>query len=376
MHSASTATHRLPLAAALALGTLVCAPLGAQSIDSTAALRAACEESAGHVVFLNGTTKITSGARPPASEPVASGCTLVLGPDSSFETEAVSLSFAGAFVVQSPHKAKLKLARSFVSATSIDVNLSGTGSDIETNLSGLRAVAGSLSIALGDEAKLTVIERLLPGPENALASTGTVQIRGGRKFTASLNEMGVLGPQGLQITLDGDEGLLKIEQVRFSAPAGGLLIMATGRKSQLEMSESVVLVDDLLAVRFAGEDSSLKLKQISAFSGGPGGVLFEAGSRSAARGKLEASEINVGGTSVGLFASRGGLTGSLKLEKSRLTAPGDVLLESGAQGTTEVIENNVASTGTGTRIRVATGPSGSCKAQPNSFSAPVLDLCP
>ncbi len=49
---------------------------------------------------------------------------------------------------------------------------------------------------------------------------------------------------------------------------------------------------------------------------------------------------------------------------------GDLLMETGALGSREVKENSLSST---TRIRMASGPGDSCVAQPNNFSAPVME---
>jgi len=346
---------------------------------TTTDLRLECEQSPGHVVVLDHPVKIVGGFRPPATEQVASGCTIDLGAGGKLETEEISMTFAGPLVAQSAQKAELKLARSFFAATAVNFNLTGTGSVIETTLSGIHATSGSLIMTMGDQSKLIVLERLLPGPADALAAASTIQIRGGEKFTAQLNEMGVTAPQGIGITMDGAEGLLKAEQVFFTASQGGIAITASGSKGLLEMSESNLRFGDMLTVRLAGGDSLLKFKQTSAggasdVQDAPGGVLLEAGSAGAANGKIEASEISVGNVaSIRLLASLSGQKGALKLEKSIVSAPGDIVFETGAQGVTEVKDN---SGGSDTRIRVAAGTGGNCVAQPNTFFAPVLQLCP
>lgn len=98
-----------------------------------------------------------------------------------------------------------------------------------------------------------------------------------------------------------------------------------------------------------------------------GGVTIEAGSLI---GKIEASEVYVAGAaSVTMRASQAGSGGLFKLEKSAVSATGDVSLE--ASSSTEVKDNTLTS---GTLVRVASG--GSCTAEPNSFSAPVVEACP
>lgn len=366
-----------PFVVVAGLLVLAAAPVAAVHLETTAELGAACEESPGNVVELDHSTKILDGLRPPATEQVASGCTIVLGPGANFETEQISMTFAGPLVVHSAQKAEVKLIRSFFTATAINFNLTGTSSAIETILSGLHATTGSLLVTLGEQSKLIVLERLLPGPDNALAAASTVQIRGGQRFTGLLSEMGISAPRGFQVTMDGAEGLLKAEHIHVATPQGSIGITASGAKGLVEMSESNLDFGDMMVVRLAGADSLLKLKQVAA--GGevldaPGGVTLEAGSAGAGNGKIEASEISLFNvSSITLLASLSGQKGGLKLEKSSLSATGDIVLETGAQGVTEVKEN---SGGSDTRIRVAAGSDGECVAQSNSFFALVLEICP
>jgi hypothetical protein len=171
----------------------------------------------------------------------------------------------------------------------------------------------------------------------------------------------------------------KVEQVFFAASQGSIVITASGPRGLLEMGESNLRFGEMLAVRLTGSDSLLKIKQTGAggasdLHDAPGGVLLEAGSAGAANGKIEATELSLFNVaSIRLLASLNGQKGGLKLEKSFVGAPGDIVLETGAQGVTEVKENRG---GSDTRIRVAAGPGGNCVAQPNSFFAPVLQLCP
>lgn len=97
-----------------ALFFLGAAPAAATHIQTTAELRDACEMSPDNVVVLDHSTKIFDGFPPPAMVRVSSGCTIVLGPGVSFETEVVSMTFAGPFVVQSAQKGEVKLTKSLM----------------------------------------------------------------------------------------------------------------------------------------------------------------------------------------------------------------------------------------------------------------------
>lgn len=367
-----------------ALFFLGAAPAAATHIQTTAELRAACEQSPGNVVDLDHSTKIFDGFPPPAMVHVSSGCTIVLGPGVNFETEVVKMTFAGPFVVQSAQKGEVKLTKSLMMAPSLTFSLVGAGSALAMSESSLQASSGSITAALGDDAKLEIYGRNLrgEGPSEALWAASSIQISGGRRFTgviaanSGLNSVRAL--HGFRLTMDGGEGLLKVDGVAFYVDQGSIAITASGAKALVELHQTGFQFGDSAAVRLAGSDSGLKLKQVSFFGGPPtyeatGGVTLEVGSGSAGGGTLEASEVSVSVASVTMLASRSGQKGSLKLEKSHVSATGDIALETGAQGVTEVKENNG---GSETRLRVAAGPGGNCVAQSNSFFAPVLEICP
>jgi hypothetical protein len=126
-----------------------------------------------------------------------------------------------------------------------------------------------------------------------------------------------------------------------------------------------------------GRESAVKLTQvdIGPFSAGAawGGVTVEAGSTTGSYSKLEAAEVEVhGAASVTMQASPAGAGGLLKLEKSTVSATGKVFLKSGIA--TEVKDNTVTS-GTEIEVTAQASSAGSCKAESNSFTAPVLNVC-
>jgi hypothetical protein len=106
----------------------------------------------------------------------------------------------------------------------------------------------------------------------------------------------------------------------------------------------------------------------------PGGMTIEVGAGAAENGLLEASNVGFFDVaSINVRASGNGQKGVLKLQKSYLQSSGDIVLETGAQGLTEVVENHGASS---TRLRVATGAGGSCLAHLNTMTAPIMQICP
>jgi Secretion system C-terminal sorting domain len=74
-----------------------------------------------------------------------------------------------------------------------------------------------------------------------------------------------------------------------------------------------------------------------------------------------------------MTASKNGQNGSVKVERNNIVAAGgDLTIETGASGSTEVKDSRLVSS---TRIRIATGPGGNCVSEPNGLFAPVKELC-
>lgn len=352
-----------------------------QRIESALELKMACENNPGNVVTIGQSTKIYISN---AGGPVNSGCTVVLADGVALDFERINLQFVGPLVVQSAGKAELKFnQRSAFFAPSITISLAGTGSALSATETNLYALAGDLNVSLGDDAKMEFAERNFSGGSEGLSATGSIRISGGRKFTGSIAgkiaHFPVRAPKGISIRMDGGEGLLKIDKVLWYAEQGSIAITSTGSKSLLEFSSAFLSIDDAFVIRFEGAESILKIKQVSVGTGdggiSVGGITLEAGTGGADNGKIEVSEFSNGDiSSVTMAASRNGQKGSLKVEKSSVGAStGDLLMETGAQGSTEVKENRLFSP---TRVRIATGAGGSCTAQPNEIYAPVVEACP
>lgn len=345
---------------------------------TTAELRVACQTSPGNVVVLTQPVTVVDGPRYPAAEQVLTGCTIVLGPNAKLATEGISMRFAGPLVVQSSTLTEVLLTRSFLAAPSVNFNLPGTGSIVEMAFSHIHATAGALLMTMGDESKFTVIERLIPGPLEAFIAATTLQIRSGSKFTASFNQMRISAPQGIEIAMNGDEGTLTINSAWLTAAEGNIGITASNSKAQVDLSSTNLVSNKMVALRLAGSDSLLKLQQVGI--GGVdtqstlGGLVIEIGSGAAENGVVEASNVGIARVaSINIRASVNGRNGILKIQKSHLRSPGDLVLETGAQGLTEVVENYG---GSSTRFRVATGTGGSCIAQNNDILAPIMQVCP
>jgi hypothetical protein len=355
------------------------AMLGATSTMAmtTAELRVACQTSPGNVVALTQPVTILEGPRYPAAEQVLTGCTIVLGSNAKLAMEGVSMRFAGPLVVQSATLTEVIMARSFLSAPSVNFNLPGTGSVIDMAFSNVQATVGGLLITMGNESKLTVQDNLVSGPHEALDAATTLQIRSGRKFTAQLSQMRLSAPQGIEIAMNGDEGLLTINTAWLTAARGSIAISSSSAKGLVDLSSTNLVFRDMSSLRLAGSESLLKLQQVGILGSNqqvaPGGMVLEVGAGAAESGSIEAS--NVGFTyvaSINVRASVNGQKGTVKIQKSHLRSSGDIVVETGSQGLTDVVENYGASD---TRLRVATGAGGSCLSQLNTITAPVMQVC-
>jgi hypothetical protein len=346
-------------------------PAQASHIETPAQLKAACEADANHVVQLDHSTKIfLPGPGTAVATQVASGCTLVLGQGAKLETEFIRVNFNGQLTVQSAYPTDVKLVKTSFQATAITLDLGAQGSALGASEATLAATAGDLNINLGDEAKLEVINRLLPGPANGMSAAGAIHISGGRKFTGLLDENGVLATQGFSVSMTGGEGLLKVSQVNFSSPLGGFSITSSGEKALLEMAETRVRSRDNIVLDLTGKDSAINVKQSffsSSTDSATGAALFQAGTGGEINGKISLSETAVFDvTSATISASLNSSNGELSVEKSILVPEGDLRIESGAQGKTNVKENRLSSP---SLIRIAAGVGGSCTGFPNTIQS-------
>jgi len=337
------------------------------------ALRAACEQSQGNTVVMNHSVTVTNGSS--STEYVATDCTIVLGANVSLTFDRTSVTFAGPLTVQTQSKASVKLDKSMLAAPSVTFNLTAPDSALIASDSTLQAPYANLLVALGRDAKLEIL-RQFSGQDYALAAGDSVRITGGQKFLGVLVGAAVSAPGGFHLDVSGAEAAIKfVDGVAVAANQGPVAITVTGAKGLAEFDHTDFSFAGTLTLRLTGTESTIKLSQVSMgqpADASPGAVTVEAGTGSASLGKVEASQLSIEGVGpVTIRASKSGSNGLLKLENSALSAAGDVLLES--RGTTEVKDNSVSSL---TRIVVGAGPGGSCVDDPNSFAAPLLQLCP
>ena len=228
-------------------------------VITTAALRTACESANGSAVVFNNSVTIINSSTTQIPVP----CTLMLGSNVTLSADQVSLSFGGPLIIQSQGKATVSLNKSMLSAPFLTVDLRGTGSAVTATESTLRALNGSLNIALGNEGKVEISKKY-SGQTNALSATGSILVTGLQKFLGSISNANVTAPLGFQLDMNGAEGVFKVmDGVTFSTLQGSIGIAATGSKGLVEISDANFRFTNAFTLRLAGNESTVKLnKQI------------------------------------------------------------------------------------------------------------------
>lgn len=339
-----------------------------QAIDSTTALKRACEGAVNHHVYVDVDVKIDAGPR----ENVAGGCKVSLGPSANFEANGVSMGFAGPLEIYGARDRSITFKDSFWEARSLSV-YGGGGGDVTNVASRLRATAGNVTISTGTEGDIRLQDRPA-GFANGLEATGLVSINGGSKLFLSFADTGIVGRQGVQIGVGGNDGVLKAERVEIRGGRGPVTISSTGAKALVELERARFTSLGNATVNLAGSEATLKAV-LTRFQSDGGSVNLLAGGPSGRIGAIELVDSDV-------YAARGtSVQGSPTAEKGIVKVggastlhggAGDVLVKTGSLGTTEV---NGAAMWSDTAIRILTGQGGTCVAEKNSYGAPVQRIC-
>jgi hypothetical protein len=334
-------------------------------------LKSYCDQAKGTaVIFRSHVTLLPSSIE----TSIATGCTIEILPGFIFTVEGAMVKFGGPLTIQSQGQASLKLLKSRITAPGIALTFPGAGSKITGSESTLRADGGGLNIALGDDASVELSKRH-SSQTDALWSTGKVTLSAGRKLVAGFLGSNVRGNLGILLNLSGAEGNVKaVDGVTFNAPQGAVQFLGSGAKSMVEMSDTQIRFQDSLSISLTGNESSVKMIKASL---GPvsgtalGGVQITAGANGASLGNIEGAEVSIRGVrSVQVTGAATG-QGSVKWEKGSTNALGNILFQGG--GSTELVDNNLTST---TLVRIFTPGNRSCNGTTNSFSAPVIQICP
>ncbi len=359
----------------LALLFLLSGPAAAQQIETTQALKFACETNPGNVVTLNQGTKIINGVRPPATEQVATGCTLMLGPSASFEADQVSMTFNGPFnIISSSQGGKAVFVKSQWQATSMNFDLTaGPKGEFKMAMSEMYTTQGDLVVRVGVEGQFQVQQRLVTTytPRGAIDSAGSVIVSGGNKFLAQVYTS-IHSVSGVSIALEGRESVLKSEGAIFRTERGPISLTGAAPKTLMEFKElSMEPNGGDARIVLAGEEATLKMFRALIDVDGGNAELRAGGLGSLGLIELVDSQVFASG-SVAVLSSRESVKGVVKLSKSGFVADSDLLIATGSFGTTEVKENNLSA---GNTLRVLTGDNGKCIVELNIVSAPFQQIC-
>jgi hypothetical protein len=354
---------------ALAFLVLALAPGSARAqepIDSTTELKRACEAGS-HFIYVTTDVKITAGPQ----QTVASGCQIALGPAASFEATGVSMSFAGPFRIDSSRERSVTFTNSTWKATSLGLYVDGAAS-FKSLASLLQATAGKIEIGTGSES-LVQVQSHQAGSANALKAAGSVVIYGGEKLFVDLTDTGIEGRRGVRINLGGNESALKAESAQLRSPGGPVSVSAAS-KALVELNHvGLGAGRGNATISLDGPQSVLKTAFTTISSQG-GSVDLLAGRHGAWTGAVELFESTVTATGgVRVQGSPEGQEGTVKVSSSTFSGGSDVVFRSGTRGTTDVKESRISSA---TAIRIRTGMLGSCKAESNTYNAPVRQICP
>lgn len=331
-------------------------------------LKAACETSPGNTVVVSGPIKVANFS-PRVN--VTTGCRLVFGATAKFESDSINMGFAGPLVFQGGTSAATVFSKTLFEAPSLTIDLAGGDNTIELSESTLRATTGNFTLNVGANSKLAVSSRFA-GRVHAMQAAGSVQVTGGGKFDGGLTDTSVLGAGGISISGAGNEMSLGFGNSNLIATNGAISITSPGIQATLNYTMGQMRAGTGITVSFSGNEGQIALQQITANAGSGSATFVTAlGGARPAKSIVIESNITAGG-SVSVLASQNGQSGEAALESSRVTATGDLVVRSGALGTTNMKINTLRSN---SLVGAYTGPSGSCTAEGNTVTAPVRALC-
>lgn len=351
------------LGTALLTGTLFANDLTPQQ------LKAACETSPGNTVVVSGPIKITGFS---SRVNVTTGCRLVFGATAKFESDSVNMGFAGPLVFQGGTSAATVFVKTLFEAPSMTVDLAGGSNEVNVAESTLRATTGNLSVNIGPNSVWNVTSRFA-GRVHAMQAAGSISVSGAGKFDGSLSCASVLGASGIAISGSGNEMTLGFGNSNLIATNGAISITSPGIQATLNYPQGQMRAGTGITISFSGNEGQASLQQVVA-NAGTGSFTVQTALGGARPAKSIVTESNiVAGGSVSVLASVGGQSGEAARESSRVTATGDLVVRSGALGTTNVKVNPLLRSNS--LVGAYTGPSGSCTAEGNTVISPARALC-
>lgn len=352
--SSSTLETQMNRTLAATAALIACTAAHAQSITPQQFVDA-CRNNPANTVLLTEPTKFQA-ASSSSTYTTPTGCTVVLGAGASFELDSITMTFGGGFTVQGGEKSKVALDKATLSARAVALNLTGREGEFQLNEARLAARAGNLSLQFGEKGKLEVKNSGGWYQPWLSAKGGRLSLTAGASFSGTVVGSGLQGAKGVTIAFNGFDSAMKVEKTDIlvssgaTSPgpyiAGPLQVTGSAAKTSFELID-VNLMEASQAVQIAlsGAESKIGLNKLTSATG----------SQRIAIGAL-------------------GFKGEVKLQNPILYGSPDVVIESGALGTTTVVTSPgvIAATAL-VRIRAGTG--GSCNAPTSGLSAPTIEVC-
>jgi hypothetical protein len=346
-------------------------------MTSTAELKNACEISPGNRVPISTSTDIKTGVPrgvPLANfETVRTGCTIVLGPSSSFKFDNVSMNFLGTLRIESATGNNLEFDKSSVFAQSIVLGLTGEGSALFVKESGVNALAGDTIVEFGHNAKLEM------GGNSAtygrlLEASNVVRLTAGHKFAATMGQGYIWGVNGVDIDLSGDETVYKFSQFNTHAQPGRVSFRASGAKTTFEFGRGSIYGHSGATVTMTGAESQLITSDATAFNTYVGSGVRIAVGNNTSKGTVKMSQARFGGAGgLVIEAGKGGSDSLIEFTQGSVIgmASTGVTIASGGGGTTIVKDSSLQPRTAAVTIRG----SALCLAENNVISASAQFLC-
>lgn len=338
----------------------------AQTMSSTLELKNACETSPGNVVAINANTQISTGPQAPLTEIVNTKCTLVIAPQVTFEASQVSMTFNGPLSIQASTEGRALFLESSFTARSVSLALGNLGGLlVERSL--LRSTVGGISVTSGVESFVDVRGPIVGG---GLISNQGINISGGLKFFGNLTDAEVRANANVTVNMTGDEAQFISTNSTVNSANGAINITGSGAKAFVEFKLGAVATGrNGVNVTLNGTESTINGSEFSIGSAAAGVFLRTGGSKGAIT--MGVGTIS-SGTATLIQSSLTGTEGKAVLQDATVTAGGNLRIETGGLGNSEVLDSNLTSN---TLVRILSGAGGNCKSQNNVISAPVQQIC-
>jgi hypothetical protein len=342
----------------------------AQGIDSTLALKRACETSLNNVVRIDYPAKISNGAIASRPELVNTPCTIAIGPSGSLETDQIGMSFAGPLSIRSSVPTQVKFVKSYFAAPAMLIALTGNDSFLGVDESLLQARAGNVVVNYGFGGVFEAL-RPLTGAVSSIEAAGSVNINSAGKFTGTLIDTQIVAVDSINVNMNGAEGTFKTEKSNLVANRGTIAVRSAFPKALVDASFGDWRAGNGVFVSLQQIESGLFINTARIF-GGVGNINFNVAAAGNTRiAEIIDSQLDTNGA-VSIFGSVNGQFGLAKLQSSRVRAGGAVAVRTGTLGETLVLTSTIDSP---VAVRINTGLNGKCLSDQNVLNSPVVQRC-